>query len=516
MPSKPAQMSTTPPSPGTLVFLATRWGPFEGGINTFNWRLLQELAAIWTLGKVCCIVEKEEDGKIFEHADIELVVSGEPYLLEAVNSWCDGIDLGLSTLAQAKYVLGHDVITGFHALALSKRLNCSSVIFKHQSYKDYYQSRNKDIADYAAKTAQQLELFSSADLCVAVGPLLKRSLQAVSNKPIHELIPGVDLSQHSSERHAISCVMSGRLDEGNRILKGIDLAIESFGEAIKTLRNSGSELLSLEPTLTLIGCSCKNETITEFERKLSATAQMRVKLLPYPYLVGEELDNRLHGVNLVLQPSYHEGFGLSAWEALGKGIPIVVTEQSGLYLQLQADNLDTHVATNKYLSSADGTPGKDDIDSLSGAIVRIYKNLQKSIEVAQNLKDIAGAQYTWRRCAADLVRHLGYTALADKCRYASVGDPSYSAKVLSGASAGALGESITIASTLNSFGRYREAEAEIDDTLLNNVQDSEPALAAEAYLVRAESRLRLCENEASFGDVANALKLLRDDPQVQM
>jgi glycosyltransferase involved in cell wall biosynthesis len=55
-----------------------------------------------------------------------------------------------------------------------------------------------------------------------------------------------------------------------------------------------------------------------------------IKLLPY-INDRKQLLSYMAGVNLCMTLSWHEGFGLTAWEAIGAGIPLIISKNTGVY-----------------------------------------------------------------------------------------------------------------------------------------------------------------------------------------
>ena len=104
--------------------------------------------------------------------------------------------------------------------------------------------------------------------------------------------------------------------------------------------------------------------------------------------------------DLLIMPSLKEGFGLVAWEAIGLGIPVIISESSGVYELLRNKNL-AHLTTTIKLT------GNDDHDDsvLIAAIHHVFDSypdiMSKAVELNAALKS-----YTWERSAADFINLL--------------------------------------------------------------------------------------------------------------
>jgi hypothetical protein len=63
-----------------------------------------------------------------------------------------------------------------------------------------------------------------------------------------------------------------------------------------------------------------------------------INLHALPYTQDrEQLYDELRAASVVLMPSWHEGFGLVAWEAIAAGVPLILSQQSGVYRLLDSE-----------------------------------------------------------------------------------------------------------------------------------------------------------------------------------
>jgi glycosyltransferase involved in cell wall biosynthesis len=78
----------------------------------------------------------------------------------------------------------------------------------------------------------------------------------------------------------------------------------------------------------------------EEEQQLRQLAQDKagraLNILAQPFTdCREDLFDQLGRANLALMLSWHEGFGLTGWEAIAAQVPLIVSRQSGLYRLVQ-------------------------------------------------------------------------------------------------------------------------------------------------------------------------------------
>lgn len=115
-----------------------------------------------------------------------------------------------------------------------------------------------------------------------------------------------------------------------------------------------------------------------------------------------------------MMPSWHEGFGLVAWEAIACRVPVVIGEQSGVYRLLhgpcQGMGLGRSVqsvAVEGHLPDNNSEPNHSqaDVDAVRDALIVLGDHINErkadACDLAGNLR--LRFDYTWQRCAADLL-----------------------------------------------------------------------------------------------------------------
>jgi hypothetical protein len=275
---------------------------------------------------------------------------------------------------------------------------------------DAYKSIHLAAADKPFELVrEQNQLLQSAGMIFAVGPKLARSardkLRGKADPVVVELIPGlptvVPLEEQPSRFRAITV---GRLSPRNDIIKQLPLAAVSFASAVG--RNSAA--FGRDASLTLLGISDDDlntrhhEIVTLVEKH--AGRLLSVAGVPYSDDHAALLDDvRRHSALMML--SIHEGFGLSGWEAIGAGIPLVVSVNSGLYEVI--DRLFGGMGTGcleavDVFGSAERPYYKPrDVTAVRRALINIARRPERAKANAMTLRALVTHFCSWQHAATD-------------------------------------------------------------------------------------------------------------------
>ena len=416
----------------TLIAFATGWGPQFGGINSFNQDLLMAVAiAFHKEINTICIVPYATEEQIQQAANSQVncislnVQSSRGFPTDLL----DRVEEVLGTQKvpfSAEYTvwLGHDRITGEIALEATKRLGGRSAVVHHMSY-DHYESFCESGTVAQQKYKEQKAIFVQADIPIAVGPLLSSALaEMLQKEPIPMLVPGLpDISVHSIFKR-FKGFISGRLGNDAKKLKQGYLSISAFATAIRKadadpalpdcLRGSS------EPALTLRGvefehdqdtCSENEESLLKQYAEQCAGRAFSLNALPFT-TSREDLFADLQSASLAMMPSWHEGFGLVGWEAIAAGVPLVVSQKSGLYRLLQEHENGIYAnlvyPIDVFGSNSEPYFADRDLDALTQKILLIAKDTKNAKQKAQKLREYLLQNYTWTSCAQTLVTVLGW------------------------------------------------------------------------------------------------------------
>lgn len=416
----------------TLIAIATAWGPKYGGINAFNYDLLIALAAAhWSWLRVVCVVAESSDDEIqlvLEQHQIELINlklnSGSIGKEHLSLIWSEIQPQGLFFRPEELFFLGHDRITGAVAIELAKTYGGRSALIHHMSYA-HYESFAENSETSRTKESEQEHLLSQAHICLAVGPLLQKSAAQMLDRQISDiplLIPGLaDITPRKNQSTTFIAFVSGRLDTGAQKIKQAHLGVAGFADAVQRCdRDTGlPDALrgENEPRLVLRGLELEMAPDADSvgaENELKELAQkyaervITLQALPFTQDRTELFDD-VKKASVCLMPSWHEGFGLVAWEAIAAGVPLIVSKKSGVYRFLEGlrkDNL-VHAIDVKGKNSPPFF-SDDDKENVANLLIKIAKNLSSFRTDALRLREELQSDYQWRACADALLEALNW------------------------------------------------------------------------------------------------------------
>lgn len=403
----PVQASA-PPVPKVIVVIATGWGPLYGGINSFSFdfclalgRLLRGSARVVCLttnvDALTCARAKSDHIDIYTLAKVG---PGDEH--KVAREACEL--LGHSGITAIDLVFGHDVVTGPAAIELALLMGGKAALFHHMSYIQY-QGLKKD-----GRTAIQMDTDQKVALCraayvIAVGPLLKDSAQRLCQRDVPMVVPGMATIQPATHRVKgdFRAITFGRMGGDDDPIKQGSLAVAGYGRYVK---QAHEKRVDRTHGFTIYGLSqaeyeAEEQAIKEQMRK-EAARHIPVNATVYTN-DRQELFTALANNEVALMLSWHEGFGLTGWEAIAAGVPLVVSKQTGLYMLLDAPG-DLGGAAN--VSVVDvrgydgGVPDDADVGDVADALFQISANWEKFHQKAITLRDHLAKKYTWEGCAS--------------------------------------------------------------------------------------------------------------------
>ena len=328
------------------MFLATAWGAKFGGINAFNMDLAVGLTAyLGQDAQVFCAVLQPTREDVQAAAARQVTLIGLDRAVDSPGydrSWA--LDVWQAFKKdhpdrQIDWWIGHDVTTGKAAVeGPGVGGQGHSVLIMHMNYADYQIYKGGVGQRAHEKEREQRELFPKAHRCLANGPLLRDALKEIVDNPVM-LVPGFAEVPVKPSSHRLHLITFGRMDrESDRIKQGA-LAVAGFGSAVKYAhKEPGSHpKLKDNPQMRVIGIE---EPDGEEERALKQLADSRadrkVNLIPLAFDENRgALFKELGRANVALMLSWHEGFGLTGWEAVAGEVPLILSEQTGLWQLLK-------------------------------------------------------------------------------------------------------------------------------------------------------------------------------------
>ena len=412
-----------------FMLLATAWGPKHGGINAFNMDFAIGLAEhLKGQGKVFCSVFRPpcEDIKKARERGVHLLSIDRPIDSAAYDkSWA----LDVSRKFAQKYPgekidwwVGHDVITGWAAVEGPDVTGTGqSAVIMHMNYSDYQAYKGGVGQRAAEKEKDQKKLFMKAGRCFANGPLLRAALNEFVSHVVM-LIPGFADVPVRPSQHRLHAITFGRMDrESDRIKQG-GLAVAGFASAVKQADKGFPEKLKDSPQMRVIGIKEPNGDEERALEKLAfEKAGRKINLIALTYDENrDELFDTLGRSNISMMLSWHEGFGLTGWEAIAGEVPLILSRQTGLW-QLLKETLGEQIAEG-YVRAIDvrGREGDDDTanflpqdeEAVREAITDCTSKMDASRQAAAKLKLELKKELvcTWANTAKQFCDGLGIDA----------------------------------------------------------------------------------------------------------
>ncbi|MBP8789289.1 MAG: tetratricopeptide repeat protein, partial [Azonexus sp.] len=419
----------------SLIAFATQWGSKHGGINSFNADFVGAFGfAYSSAAQVICVVTSATPEEIEEARATGVTLVTLPYapsekVLNGAHATAAIDQLrrrNISHSDETTVWLGHDRITGAAAIAAARAAGGRAALIHHMSYAAYESyAENSRSANH--KEEQQKALFRQADLVLAVGPLLRDALLDLlgNGKPVCMLIPGLaDIVVRDAPR-TFAAFLSGRLsDDATRIKQG-HLGIAGFAQAQREASEAGMpDALCRQPKLVLrgvdfesqvatIASSLPSDPETDLKQFAEAYADRVINLHALPYTQDrQELYAELSAASVALMPSWHEGFGLVAWEAIAAGVPLIVGRHSGVYRLLENEHPGVGPGC-VYPVDVQGTTSspffhKSDLKAIVASLKAVAKDPDLARRKAAKLREEM-SRYTWPACVERAAEAFGWT-----------------------------------------------------------------------------------------------------------
>ncbi|MDO9267631.1 MAG: tetratricopeptide repeat protein [Methylobacter sp.] len=419
----------------SIIAFATHWGSKYGGINTFNTDFLSAFGVAYhSHVQVICMVTAANEKEIEQAKNTHVTLVPLPYTPQDKTFTAEQATAAIAELKnrsidfnpEQTVWLGHDKISGGAAIHTAQQSGGRSALIHHMSY-DAYEAFAEDSQTAYAKTQHQKALFKQADLVLAVGPFLRDAaidLLSDPEKSIHMLIPGLAEITPIPAPKIFSAFLSGRLSDDAAKIKQGHLGVAAFAKAILAAKeNDRPESLKRSPKIVLRGVDFESkldygkeqhQSNPELELQQFAEhyAQARINLQALPYTQDrEELYDNLKSASVALMPSWHEGFGLVAWEAMAAGVPVIISEDSGVYEFLKEFHPGAEkgfVNTIKVNGSSEKPFFNDaDLAEVVAAITAIANDTGRARSCAASLRNMLEG-YTWTACVENVVKHFDW------------------------------------------------------------------------------------------------------------
>lgn len=519
----------------TVVSVSTYWGTRHGGVNALNYRLVSSLAAAYpsikfiaaSLDASSFLVEKAASTP-----NLQFVVGTARQPTSGIATeiysrvYVDDLKTELRKQIKAGddvFIIGHDVYTGQVALDTADffkndGITVQTIIFRHVNfleYQTYYSTKNT--TDIAARNREQLNLLKKFDFVFSVGPRLYESAQStvVPNK-LFQFIPGLTEVDYNPPHDTVRLATFGRFDEAHDLIKQSSLVIDCFAKiAQRNATEPRTNRRWRDASLILIGA--EQSRIAELQTAIREKAAFPVSLQLYPYTdTPDEIEDiiRTLQANIGVVPSFYESYGLVASEFIGFGIPLILSDRTGIYDWLREAHGGPAIGCLHSLRTAgplaDGNPNQADIGTLMTAIEQVGDELESRIKDAGHLRALL-KPHTWEQAAMQLGSAVGLTRFTHSERIESSANTlsvfmsEFSHKINARAQEKRENELVGLLQSHLIKGRYQSARTAVDELR---------GLGSRSLSDKLVKRL-LADLETRTGNYSTAIQIISENRALQ-
>jgi len=392
-----------------IMLVSDEWRSGHGGLSTFNRELAAALAAAGA--DVAVLVPKtfDEDIRAASEVNVALVTPArvpglsdfETLLLPPVFAERDW---------EPDIIVGHGRVLGPYAAAQQQFFpKARRVHFVHTDSEQLEAAKEQPGGDSHMRIADdrrslERELARSADLVVGIGPLLTATISDALIGPdpapkVIDLVPGLRSAfDAASAQPPVNnrVLIVGRADDFQS--KGIDIAANAMLQVVDGWPPSRPH----RPALIIRGVP--DTAAKRVKAQLDDILEDQVGYHLRPYCDDEaEVVRDFAQARMLLMPSRHEGFGLSAYEAIASGIPVLISAESGLAEFLRESNIRSAEAS---IVSTRNASARQAIDEWATAIQRVLDDPESARAQACELRRELNERVSWRQAAESLLGEL--------------------------------------------------------------------------------------------------------------
>ena len=314
-----------------VMFLCNEWKSSKGGLSTFNREFAVNLAKTSSDSiKVHCYVSQSDelDREDAKQHGVNLITAQS---VPGSSDRLDWLKIPPPELPCPDIVIGHGRKFGTPAFFIVRATKCKWVHFVHVFCEDLGKFKLTEsgavdtIEENEKKHKDEIALCKVADAVVAVGSLLQQKYsRSLPNVKVEMITPGI-LEKFCSESTPLTIVvkkfnvfMFGRASFEDLTLKGYDIVADAIGS------------LGGKFKLTFVGSSTgEHRNIEQWFLDNSCVKRNQLTIRSYCN-EQDELRMMFREADLVTLPSRTEGFGLVALEAISAGVPVLVSDESGI------------------------------------------------------------------------------------------------------------------------------------------------------------------------------------------
>ncbi|KAI8482122.1 hypothetical protein Bbelb_401120 [Branchiostoma belcheri] len=401
---RPKQESARRP---LVLLLNDEYGTRKGGISTVNRQIGCFLASKGA--KVLCTVlnatQQDKDDAAADGIQLIFPTTFPRDRRKAEISW-------LTFDHQARYpdlpshvdfIVGHVHITSHAARRIKERFPGAKLIqVTHVMPEETSQYKGDEkVLSIGQESLSILDDLRDADVLFSVGPLMYDYYRHQTNQLTlqhHELLPKpsdifIDMKLKPPADTETKVVLSIGRVKGVERLKGVDLAATTMGKVINILPHTKWRLRGIRRDDFQASRSIIEASTGRFQF---------VPFTPLEYGTQEELCEDMRKADVVLMPSRAEPFGLVGLEAIAAGVPVVISNKSGLakFLTKQDPEFDRTIVE---IDDDDEEAAK----TLSKRIIKILKDGPREFKAAQSLKKKLLESEYWAESHSKLLQSFG-------------------------------------------------------------------------------------------------------------
>lgn len=381
-----------------ILVIATEWDSRHGGLSTFNRELCRASRALGH--QVFCLVPSARPDEIANAraTGVTLLVAGDaPGLSDETRL---SAFQHLPDDQKPDVIIGHGRVTGQIAKILTDRhQNSHRVHFVHVAPGAIEWFKDQETpATERAEDREKLEvsLARSAELVAAVGPLLQREISVLLTgfrSDVLEFHPGLgELRPPVIKGPGAQCLVLGRAEDAP--LKGLDIAARAFA----LLDHSTPP----RPVLMVRGAPPgKGDELRRRLLELAGNPGLDIRVRSFSADV-DQIAQDLAQASVMLMPSRSEGFGLVGLEGIAAGLPVLLSDRSGL-----AELMTTLVPD---IAEAHVVPVSGDLERDGPVWARkiswILRNRDAAVRRATDLRERLAPLLSWRESAARMFNAL--------------------------------------------------------------------------------------------------------------
>ncbi|XP_078585946.1 uncharacterized protein LOC144867752 [Branchiostoma floridae x Branchiostoma japonicum] len=401
----------------SVLLVHDEYGTSRGGISTINRQVALFLVQLGL--KVYCTVltatdkdredaEKENVILLFPQCDIHEKPS-PLWLCDHQSRYPD-----LPSESDIGFVIGHVLVTSRAAIRIKEgRFPLAKLyLFTHILPEDteHYKGEGRALV-IGGKMKMILEDADKADALFSVGPTIYdnyknqyRCLQDPS-KPHFVFLPKpsdifIETRLTYVETKTKVVLSVGRVS-GVEKLKGYDLAANSFSDVVKVLPKAKWQVRGIS----------RDDFQTSKEIINAGIHSGTFHFTPLEYGTQDDICRDMKQAHLVLMPSRAEPFGLVGLEAIAAGVPVLVSDQSGLadFMLRMAPEFD------RSIFKLEGNDAEDS-KNLAKKIITMLQNGRREFELAKHLKDKLLKSRYWEESHEQLGQVCGIDEFKAACR----------------------------------------------------------------------------------------------------